>query len=279
MSLTGSTAFTSYDRTAKTSGAPEHLSPRHDLSIDPMEKESGHADGTTRTRSTSETEVEGHASHKHDDSKETEETELERRESIVQQLARRYTTQSTGGNPTGENPFLAAGEDSPLNPASPNFKAREWAKAIVGLDTAGFRSAGVCFQGLNVHGFGAATDYQKDVANVWLEAVGMARTLVGAGHKRKIDILRNFDGLVRKGEMLVVLGPPGSGCSTFLKTISGEHSGIYVDEKAYFNYQGSYKSQASHCMNCKCELLYCWVIWRLTCSRCLRRRNAHGSQG
>lgn len=38
--------------------------------------------------------------------------------------------------------------------------------------------------------------------------------------------------------MLVVLGPPGSGCSTFLKTISGEINGFYVDKNSYINYQG-----------------------------------------
>lgn len=38
--------------------------------------------------------------------------------------------------------------------------------------------------------------------------------------------------------MLVVLGPPGSGCSTFLKTIAGETHGFFVDESSYLNYQG-----------------------------------------
>jgi ATP-binding cassette subfamily G (WHITE) protein 2 (PDR) len=38
--------------------------------------------------------------------------------------------------------------------------------------------------------------------------------------------------------MLVVLGPPGSGCSTFLKTVAGETNGFYVDEKSQINYQG-----------------------------------------
>lgn len=59
------------------------------------------------------------------------------------------------------------------------------------------------------------------------------------GYKgRKIDILQGLDGVVHAGEMLVVLGPPGSGCSTFLKTISGETHGFYVDDKSYLNYQG-----------------------------------------
>jgi ATP-binding cassette, subfamily G (WHITE), member 2, PDR len=38
--------------------------------------------------------------------------------------------------------------------------------------------------------------------------------------------------------MLVVLGRPGSGCSTLLKTISGETDGFFVDSQSHVNYQG-----------------------------------------
>ncbi|KAM0481013.1 hypothetical protein ACHAPX_003904 [Trichoderma viride] len=175
-----------------------------------------------------------------DDSK-----EMHRRASVVQALARSY---SRASGAAGDNPFLA-GPDSPLNPASENFSGKEWAKAVVGLvsqDGGSFRSAGVCFQNLNVHGFGESTDYQKDIANVWLSLAGWAGGLISS-NKQRIDILRQFDGIVRKGEMLVVLGPPGSGCSTFLKTIAGEMNGIYVDDDSYFNYQGiSAKEMHSH---------------------------------
>lgn len=168
--------------------------------------------------------------------------EMARRASVVQTLARSY---SRASGVADDNPFLA-GEDSPLNPNSDNFSGREWAKAIVqlvGQEGSSFRSAGVCFQNLNVHGFGTATDYQKDVGNVWLSLAGSVRNLI-ASNKQRIDILRSFDGIVRQGEMLVVLGPPGSGCSTLLKTISGEMNGIYVNDESYINYQGQFLSSA-----------------------------------
>ncbi|KAL7951579.1 ABC-2 type transporter domain-containing protein [Trichoderma barbatum] len=175
-----------------------------------------------------------------DDSK-----EMQRRSSVVQALARSY---SRASGVAGDNPFLA-GPDSPLNPASDNFSGKEWAKAIaefVSQDGGSFRSAGVCFQNLNVHGFGESTDYQKDVANVWFSLAGWMGSLVSS-NKQRIDILRQFDGIVRKGELLIVLGPPGSGCSTFLKTIAGEMNGIFVDDDAYFNYQGiTAKEMHSH---------------------------------
>jgi ABC-type multidrug transport system ATPase subunit len=99
------------------------------------------------------------------------------------------------------------------------------------------RSAGIAFRNLNVFGYGSATDYQKSVGNVWLETVSIAQKLMGKG-QRRIDILRDFEGIVNPGEMLVVLGPPGSGCSTFLKTVSGEMSGLNIEEGSYINYQG-----------------------------------------
>ncbi|KAI1469035.1 ABC transporter ABCl1 [Daldinia caldariorum] len=230
MSFVGNPFNNNYDRTAQASGVPAMSSDHHGEveergppSSPPrnyMEKE-GTADSSIATQ------VE-------DDS------ELERRESIVHELARRYTTQSNATGAAGHNPYLDDSKDSPTNPHSPNFNARAWAKAIVRMaDHSGiqFRTSGIAFQNLNVHGFGAATDYQKDVANIWLEGVELVRKVLGVG-QTKIDILRNFDGVVHKGEMLVVLGPPGSGCSTFLKTIAGETNGIYVGEGSYFNYQG-----------------------------------------
>lgn len=56
--------------------------------------------------------------------------------------------------------------------------------------------------------------------------------------KQGVQILEGLDGLIRAGEVLLVLGPPGSGCSTFLKTIAGEPRGTQVNTGSVFNYQG-----------------------------------------
>lgn len=77
----------------------------------------------------------------------------------------------------------------------------------------------------------------RTFANIVLEAVGLFNKVTGRG-KTKIQILRDFEGLVKSGEMLVVLGRPGSGCSTLLKTMSGETHGFYIDSKSHINYQG-----------------------------------------
>ena len=170
------------------------------------------------------------------------------RDEEVHELARKYTTQSQFSVPEG-NPYHA-GEESSLNPQSANFNPRAWAKALLNLqaeDPEKFpqRTAGFAFRNLSVHGFGEATDYQMSVGNVVLKAFGQVRKLLGSG-KRKINILRDFEGLVDAGELLVVLGPPGSGCSTFLKTIAGETNGIYVSDESYINYQGIDSKKMAH---------------------------------
>ncbi|KAI0811858.1 ABC-2 type transporter-domain-containing protein [Xylaria sp. FL0064] len=245
MSWTGG-GFSNYDRTAQATASPRATSPMH---AEPAEEgDNAHIDeklSRKRTASIPDASPENTGKKERevgssDESTDEEGVELKRRESLVHELARKYTSQSQGHWTPGTNPFLEADENSSVNPNSPNFRARDWAKAMVEMTASEgkeFRTAGICFQNMNVHGYGSATDYQKDVANVWLEAIAQGRRLLG-NKGTKIDILRNFDGVVNKGEMLVVLGPPGSGCTTFLKTIAGETAGIYIDNQSYFNYQG-----------------------------------------
>lgn len=167
----------------------------------------------------------------------------DQREKAVLKLARTITDHSTRSS-SGKNPFEFE-KDSVLDPHSPNFKARAWAKAMLSLqsrDPEKFptRTAGIAYKNLNVFGYGVATDYQKSVSNIVLEVLGVWRSILKIG-RRRIDILRDFEGLVESGEMLVVLGPPGSGCSTLLKTIAGETHGIFVDDRSYINYQGKFR--------------------------------------
>ena len=179
----------------------------------------------------------------HTSSEDSDASEMERRHSTVQQLARQISAQSAGDmHHDNKSLFANDNPDSSLNPHSEKFNARSWAKAVANKAHeagSGYRRSGFCFQNMNVFGYGAETDYQKDVGNVWSSLPGMARSLFSkTGGQRRIDILNNFDGVVRNGEMLVVLGPPGAGCSTFLKSIAGETNGIYIDPSTYLNYQG-----------------------------------------
>ncbi|KAF9884827.1 hypothetical protein FE257_001243 [Aspergillus nanangensis] len=143
----------------------------------------------------------------------------------------------------GTNTFLNPTEDPELDPHSDRFNSRKWTKNLLHVtsrdpDRYPRRSAGVSFRNLSAFGYGTAADYQADVGNMWLKGFGWFRRAVGFGDKVRIDILRNFEGYVHSGEMLVVLGRPGSGCSTFLKTIAGETHGLWLDEGTDIQYQG-----------------------------------------
>lgn len=243
MSLVGN--FTSnYDREAYSGGVPNpEMTGRRPSQVNYQESEKAVSDSDASTiaaTNDSPRRNNGHADQKALSHNTEEAEETARREEEVHRLARRLTTQSHMSS-AHQNPFNAA-PNSTLDPNGENFNARAWTKAMLNLqlddeNAPPTRTAGIAFSNLNVHGFGADTDYQKSVGNVWLEGPGLVRKVMG-DKGRKIDILRDCDGLVEAGEMLVVLGPPGSGCSTFLKTITGETHGFVVDANSKLNYQG-----------------------------------------
>ena len=160
----------------------------------------------------------------------------------VRRLAKNMSHRSCNTDPTAEpNPFQPL-QNSALDPNGEAFEARAWTKAVLALrskdpEKYAERIIGVAFRDLNAYGFEVPTDYQQTVGNVWLGALGLVRKHLGTG-KRKVEILQGLDGIVEAGEMLLVLGPPGSGCTTFLKTISGETYGFSIDDRSHLNYQG-----------------------------------------
>ncbi|WVO15160.1 hypothetical protein L204_102804 [Cryptococcus depauperatus] len=156
----------------------------------------------------------------------------------VGQLARQMTQQSMA-HEDDTSALFAYEKGSDLDPFSDQFNPRKWTQLIfkVSQDYRPPRKAGLSFTDLNVHGYGSDADYQKTVGNLFLYGIGILRDLIGH-RKRKVQILNDMDGYIEAGEMLVVLGPPGSGCTTMLKTIAGEMNGIYLDEKSQLNYRG-----------------------------------------
>lgn len=172
----------------------------------------------------------------------SDETEVEQAE--VRDLARTWTERSRRQSTASEaygNPFDAE-KGSILDPDSDTFDPRAWTKAMLRLqdeDDTKFkgRKAGVAFRSLNAYGYSTGADFQKTVGNFVWQIWGAVQGLTGRSNVR-VDILRELDGVVYPGELLVVLGPPGSGCSTFLKTLAGETHGYTVDSNSYLNYSG-----------------------------------------
>ena len=121
---------------------------------------------------------------------------------------------SKSGIGEGTNTFLDPTSDPELNPNSEQFNTQKWTKNLLRItsrdpDRYPRRTAGVSFRNMNVFGYGTAADYQANVANMWLKGFGWFREKLGYGKKVRIDILRNFEGFVHSGELLVVLGRPG----------------------------------------------------------------------
>ncbi|KAF6831400.1 ABC multidrug transporter [Colletotrichum musicola] len=156
----------------------------------------------------------------------------------INELARRLTGLSHGGDRW--HSLFPEPSDKTLNPNSPDFDARKWAAEFYRLQTRALlgnapNTAGLAFRDLQVYGLGTTMDYQKTVGNFFLEA---ASWLSPSKKKQRIDILHGLEGVVQSGEMLAVLGPPGSGCSTLLKTIAGDTHGFYITDGSSLNYQG-----------------------------------------
>ncbi|RBR21077.1 hypothetical protein FVER53590_10580 [Fusarium verticillioides] len=168
-------------------------------------------------------------------------TTVEETTEPVLQLARSFSlTRTFSALSTNINPFLA--QDSHLDPKSPKFQPESWVKALLhafSKDPSRHPryTAGVSWRNLSVHGFSDPTEFQKDVLNViWRSPLAALDWF--AKRKQKVKIITDFDGLVKSGELLLVLGRPGSGVSTLLKTIAGHTHGLHLDDSSEFNYQG-----------------------------------------
>ncbi|KAG0158229.1 hypothetical protein PDIDSM_5742 [Penicillium digitatum] len=94
------------------------------------------------------------------------------------------------------------------------------------------RHIGVVWKNLTVKGVGLGAALQPTNGDIFLGLPRLIKQLftrgsqgVGTGKTSIRTILDDFTGCVRPGEMLLVLGRPGSGCSTFLKVLGNQRAG------------------------------------------------------
>lgn len=134
-----------------------------------------------------------------------------------------------------------AQHDASLNPQSKEFDLRKWlGMAMSDAQRDGThrgQNLGIVFKNLNVYGSGAALQFQDTVDSMLTAPVRIPQ-MIRESHAPKRRILKDFNGLVKKGELLLVLGRPGSGCSTMLKTITGELHGLELDKESTIHYNG-----------------------------------------
>lgn len=145
------------------------------------------------------------------------------RDSEIRELARSFTNLSQhsvgsshgtdlGPIPSNVNPFDPDNSDPRLDPYSDKFSGKAWAHHMLrhyekDPEMYPTRTAGVSFKNMGAYGYGKGTDYQKNVLNIVTSIFSKVGNVGNKG--TKIQILRNFNGLVRNGECCVVLGRPG----------------------------------------------------------------------
>lgn len=125
---------------------------------------------------------------------------------------------------------------------SDSFDSTTWFKSLASrCEINGIPSEkrlGVSFRDLQVYAFVPRIKYFLTFATAPGLLLSFFDKLIGRKTAERVEILRGLDGLVRSGEMLLVLGRPGSGCSTFLKVLAGEKKGLSLDPKSVINYEG-----------------------------------------
>lgn len=117
------------------------------------------------------------------------------------------------------------------------------------------KRVGVVYKNLTVKGVGASVAFAKTLPEAVMGTFGpdlykLICRFVPALHFGQKPPTRNlihdFSGAVLDGEMLLVLGRPGSGCSTFLKAIANQRGG-YADVTGEVTYGGiSAEDQAKY---------------------------------
>jgi ABC-type multidrug transport system ATPase subunit len=90
-------------------------------------------------------------------------------------------------------------------------------------------TTGVIWDNLTVRGIGGVKTFIKTFPDAIIDFFNFPETIMhmlGYGDKgTEYNILEGFRGLIKPGEMVLVLGRPGSGCTTFLKVIANQRFG------------------------------------------------------
>lgn len=139
------------------------------------------------------------------------------------------------------DPSYALEGNDPFDTNSPSWTfARHLAALQSGSDTRKqppSAEMSVLFDNLRVVGAGSGATYQDNVGETARAPVKMVRSLLSRRNDPEKTILHGVDGVVRAGEMLLVLGRPGSGCSTLLKNLAGFSEG-YIRVEGEVKYNG-----------------------------------------
>lgn len=115
------------------------------------------------------------------------------------------------------------------------------------------RELGIVFKDLRVVGLGATASYAPTMGSLF-NPLAMIESIQSTFHPPVRDILSGFEGVVRPGEMILVLGRPGSGCTTLLKTLANRrkeyhavHGDVHYDSITPTEMHERYRGDVQYC--------------------------------
>lgn len=161
-------------------------------------------------------------------------------------MADRYSIFSNMSK-SGVNPVFGSEDghyDERLDPTSDQFVSAAWIKnmsylALADPDYYKPYSLDCCWKNLSASGASADVAYQSTIMNLPRKALSSVwRSILPAKEANTFQILKPMDGIINPGELLVVLGRPGSGCTTLLKSISANTHGFKVGKDSHIAYKG-----------------------------------------
>lgn len=157
-----------------------------------------------------------------------------------------------------DDPFTS--QNPLLDPISSKFDAIYYAKNMMSLfhsDPERYPESrlGVGFRNLAAYGYNQDVNYQLTVGNLPLWLVQQAKALLSSREGPQTYILKPMDGYIDPGELCMVLGRPGAGCSSFLRTIATQTYGFKVDKSSEISYMGltpeeinkTYRGEVTYC--------------------------------
>lgn len=146
---------------------------------------------------------------------------------VVRHLSRRNTNRD--GGPLSRAPTEADGdEQAEINRLMSKMFGRTRQEHSEEEQT---RHTGVVFKHLTVKGMGLGAALQPTFGDIFLGLPRLLGNLVTKGPRKAAGkppvktIIDDFSGVIKPGELCLVLGRPGSGCSTFLKVIGNQRFG------------------------------------------------------
>lgn len=147
---------------------------------------------------------------------------------LIRHLSRRNTNRSGENNLSRATTQEDAAEQEEINRLMSRMFGRTRQEHSEEEKT---RHVGVVFKNLTVKGMGLGAAIQPTFGDPFLGLPRLLSGLFRRGRKAAVGkppvktIINDFSGVIRPGEMCLVLGRPGSGCSTFLKVLGNQRFG------------------------------------------------------